>query len=278
MKKIIHQKTHELSDLIFNPTVRILPGQIAFFLILSIFPLLMLIGYISSFFDVSIASLIDLINNTLPKEIANTLIDVVSGKSFDSTIGISMLTGFILASNGSHAIILASNMLYGFPSDDFVKRRIKALLLIIILVILFVFVILVLAYGNIIAKAIIELFGLSKITSTIYTLFTIIKWPIAMILMFFTVKLLYVIAPDWHILSKNTTKGSLFTTIGWTVATALFSYYVSHFANYDIFYGSLSNIIILMIWVYVLSYILVLGIAINVKEYNDKEMITIEEE
>lgn len=278
MKKIIHQKTHELKKLIFDPTVRILPGQIAFFLILSIFPLLMLIGYIASFFDVSVASLIELINNALPREIANTLIDVVSGKSFDSTIGISMITAFILASNGSHAIILASNTLYGFPSDDFIKRRIKALILIIILVMLFVFVILVLAYGNILAKTIIDILGLSGIASTIYTLFIIVKWPIAMILMYFTIKLVYVIAPDWHILSKNTTKGALFTTIGWTVATALFSYYVSHFANYDIFYGSLSNIVILMIWVYVLSYILVLGIAINVKEYNDKELITIEEE
>lgn len=278
MKKIIHQKTHELKNLIFDPTVRILPGQIAFFLILSIFPLLMLIGYIASFFDVSVASLIELINNALPREIANTLIDVVSGKSFDSTIGISMITAFILASNGSHAIILASNTLYGFPSDDFIKRRIKALILIIILVMLFVFVILVLAYGNILAKTIIDILGLSGIASTIYTLFIIIKWPIAMILMYFTIKLVYVIAPDWHILSKNTTKGALFTTIGWTVATAFFSYYVSHFANYDIFYGSLSNIVILMIWVYVLSYILVLGIAINVKEYNDKELITIEGE
>ena len=111
----IHDKTAKLKDLIFDPTVRILPGQIAFFLILSIFPLLMLVGYIATLFGISISSLISLINNTLPNEIADTIIAVISGKSFDSTIGISMITGFILASNGSHAIILASNALYGFP-------------------------------------------------------------------------------------------------------------------------------------------------------------------
>lgn len=271
MKKVRH-KINKFTEIVFDPTVRILPGQIAFFLILSIFPLLMLVGYIASFFDVSIASLINLIDNALPEEIAHTIISVVDGKSFDSTVGISIITSLILASNGSHAIILASNTLYGFPSEDFVKRRVKALFLIVLLVTLFVFTVIFLAYGNVLLKTILGVLKISEIADNIYSIFVIIKWPIAMIIMFCIIKLIYVIAPDWKILSKNTTKGALFTTLGWAIATAIFSYYVSHFANYDIFYGSLSNIVILMIWVYVLSYILVIGIAINVKEYRDKEI------
>ena len=144
--------------------------------------------------------------------------------------------------------------------------------MIVILVTLFLFVIVVLAYGNIILKALIDILSLNNISDKIYSLFVILKWPVAMIIMFFAIKLIYVLAPDWKILSKNTTKGALFTTVGWTISTAVFSYYVTHFANYDIFYGSLSNIVILMIWVYVISYILVVGIAINVKEYRDDEV------
>lgn len=276
MKKI-KRRIRNLTEIIFDPTVRILPGQIAFFLILSIFPLLMLVGYIASFFDISMSSLTSLIDSSLPKEIASIIIEVVSGRSFDSTIGISMLTGFILASNGSHAIVLASNTLYEFPHDTFIKRRIKSILLIVMLVILFVFIIIVLAYGSVLAKMISEFLSIKIFSDNIYKLFVVLRWPIAMILMFFTIKLIYVIAPDWHILSRNTTRGALFTTIGWTIATAIFSFYVSHFANYDIFYGSLSNIVVLMIWVYVLSYILVIGIAINVKDYHDDEKVEIEE-
>lgn len=271
MKKV-HHKFNKFKEILFDPTVRILPGQIAFFLILSIFPLLILIGYAASFFDISISSLIEVINDALPKEIANTIISVVDGKSFDSTVGISMITGLLLASNGSHAIILASNALYNFPAEDFVKRRVKALFLIIILIGLFIFTTFFLAFGNLLLKTILSLIGNPSFSNSIYGIFIIIKWPLAIIVMFFTIKLIYVIAPDWKILSKNTTKGALFTTVGWSIATAIFSYYISHFANYDIFYGSLSNIVILMIWVYVLSYVLVIGIAINVKEYRDKEV------
>ena len=267
----IHVKTKTLKELIFDPTVRILPGQIAFFLILSIFPLLMLIGFVASFFNISVVSLLGELEDAIPPEVFNVISDVISGKSFDNTVGLSMLVGFILASNGAHAIVLASNALYGFPSDDFVKRRVKSMLMIIILVFLFVFVMLVLAYGNIIAKVIMEWLGVTNATQTIYRIFIIAKWPIAIIMIYLSIKLIYVIAPDWHILSKNTTKGAVFTTVGWTIATAIFSYYISHFANYDIFYGSLSSIVILMIWVYFLSYILVVGIAINVKQYKDRE-------
>ena len=62
-------------------------------------------------------------------------------------------------------------------------------------------------------------------------------------------------------------RGAIFTTLGWILVTAIYSYYVAHFSKYDIFYGSLSNIIILMMWIYILSYILVLGIAINSNYY-----------
>ena len=261
----------EMYKIINNPTVKILPGQIAFFLILSIFPLLLVVGYVASFFDVSVTTFIKMIGDALPKEIADVLISYINGKSFDGSIGVTIFVGLFLASNGSHAIITASNALYGFPPDDIVKRRVKALFLILILVTLFAFILVVLAYGNVIAKWFITTFNLPDIADTIYKIFIFVKWPIAMIIMYFTIKLIYVISPDWQILSRNTTKGALFTTTGWLLATAIFSFYVSHLSRYDIFYGSLANVIALMIWVYFISYILVVGIAINVKEYRDKE-------
>ena len=79
---------------------------------------------------------------------------------------------------------------------------------------------------------------------------------------------LYTIAPDERIPSRLMNKGSLFTTIGFVLFTFIYSFYVSHLANYSLFYGSISGIIVMMIWVYMLSYIFVMGIAINVDEYN----------
>ena len=75
---------------------------------------------------------------------------------------------------------------------------------------------------------------------------------------------MYVIAPDTKIDSSSTTLCAIFTTISWVIGTEIYSIYVNLFANYNIFYGSISNIVILLLWVYLLSYVFVLGIAMNV--------------
>lgn len=82
-------------------------------------------------------------------------------------------------------------------------------------------------------------------------------------MIYVTLKLIYTIAPSKNISSKSTTYGALFTTIVWTITTAIFSYYLRFFANYNVIYGNLSSIIILMMWVYIISYVFVMGIAIN---------------
>jgi membrane protein len=70
-------------------------------------------------------------------------------------------------------------------------------------------------------------------------------------------------APDKKIKSKNTTYGAIFTTFGWLLATQVYAFYVKNFTNYNLFYGSLSNIIILFLWFYILAYIFTLGMALN---------------
>ena len=50
----------------------------------------------------------------------------------------------------------------------------------------------------------------------------------------------------------------------------IYSYYINHYANYSIFYGALANIVILMLWVYLLSYVFVLGLAMNYDEELEK--------
>ena len=91
------------------------------------------------------------------------------------------------------------------------------------------------------------------------------------ICIFWMIKLIYTLAPDSPIPSKYMNKGALFTTLGWMIGTTLYSLYISNFANYRMFYGGISTIIVMMIWIYFLAYILVMGIAFNVTEYEDDQ-------
>ena len=87
--------------------------------------------------------------------------------------------------------------------------------------------------------------------------------PISFILIFYNIKLLYTLAPDREIKTKTTTTGTVFTTVGWILSTKLYAIYAGSFSSYNLFYGSISNILFLLMWVYILSYIFVLGMAFN---------------
>ena len=254
-------------DLIMKPEMKILPGQLAYFLILSIFPLLTLIGILGSKITFLSAPFIDMIKKVVPTNINNILLPFLTQSTPSGNIMFIMIVGFILVSNGTHSIIITSDELYGIDYGDYISRRIKAFFMIIILLFLFAFVIIVLAYGNIIVNHIININLLEEFRDKIYMIFVIIKWPLAFILFFWILKFLYTIAPDEQISSSFMNKGALFTTIGWIITTFVYSYYVSNFANYSLFYGSLSGIIVMMIWIYMISFIFVMGIAINAEEY-----------
>ena len=260
----------KLFSIITSPSMSYLPGNLAFFLVLSIFPILTLFGFIASNLSINIDSVINTINNALPSGISSVLDTFINNKNFDTNIGIFMIIGFYLASNGADAIILASNNLYGFPNSSYLKRRIKAIFLIILIILLMIFMLVFLAFGNFILKFIIDNITDRTLANIIYNLFIILKWPFSIFVIFFNVKLIYTIAPDWKIMSKHTTRGAIFTTVIWIISVQVYSYWVTHFSNYDLFYGGLSNIAMLMLLMYIISFVLIIGIAINVKSYEYK--------
>ena len=265
--------TKKIYDIFMKPEMMILPGQLAFFIILAIFPLLTLIGYVGSNITLFSHYFTSAMDNVLPEGVANVLIPFLTSSEINGNIAFFMIIGFYLISNGTNSLIVTSNELFGINHAPFLKRRTKAFFMIILLMAIFIFNVLVLAYGNIIVKQIISLEIFANINKTLVAIVLLLKWPVAFICIFWMIKLIYTLAPDEQIPSKYMNSGALFTTFGWIVTTALYSIYISNFANYRMFYGGISTIIVMMIWIYMLAYIIVMGIAINVADYEDDQKI-----
>ncbi len=270
MKEKIIQNKHikNFYEILMIPEIRILPGSLAYFLVMSIVPIITLVAALCAKISLSTADLTNFFTSILPTGVEEILLSIFAGVDSNEISLWFIILGFILASNGAHAIILASNMLYKTPNSSYLSRRVKALFLTIILMSLFLFILLVLAFGNIILKFILELEIFSSISNSVYHSFVVLKWPIAIIIIFFLIKVLYTMAPDKRIPSKYVNKGTMFATVGLILSTAIYSYYANNIANYSIMYGNLANVIVLMILVYVISYILVIGIAMNANIYH----------
>lgn len=249
---------------LFKPEMLVLPGQLAFFFILSIVPTITLIGYGASMLNLSTDVIYNFISSAFNKGIADTLI-VTSIHAPGIKYIITIIIGYYFASNGAASIIVTSNTIYGIENTSFFKRRIKAFLMTFIIILLFIFMIIVPVMGSKITEMIAYVNMNQSVTNKILAVFNFLKGPITWFIMFIFIKLIYTMAPDKKTESRHTNKGAIFTTFGWIIATYIYGYYISHFAQYNVFYGGLANIIILMLWFYILSYILTIGIAMNHK-------------
>jgi membrane protein len=258
----------KVMEILSKPDMKILPGNIAFFMVLSIVPIILLIGAISSVISVPTTTLTNFMNGYFPKEVCDILIPYFSGQGINLNIIIFTIIGFFIASNGCHAIIISSNKLYGIPNSTYLKRKLKAFSMTILLICLIIFMLVFIGFGNKIASFLMENVFVN-FKQVVYYIYLCIKWPIGISFIFFIIKLIYTIAPDKAIPSKYVNKGALFTTIFWLIATYIYGYYATNIANYTVFYGSLSSIIVLMLWIFIISYIFVVGITINKATYDN---------
>lgn len=249
----------------------ILPAYLSYSLVLALIPIMTIIVVVAGIFSISIDTVIGFINDFLPSYASDVIVGAISGRSFDLSIGVLNLATFVVATNGMYAIINASNNLYRIQSSSQVKDRLRALLILVIMITLLLFLIVVPMLGDKIIGLISNYNISERVLEMISLLYEALKWPLTLILLFFAIKLIYIIAPSVKIKSSDVTIGAFVTTIGWALFTAIFSYYIKYFGKYDIVYGGLASIIILLIWFYVLSYILILGIVINTRKYNKQE-------
>jgi len=256
----------KLIEILSLKELRILPAYLAYSFVLAVVPILTIIVIVAGFFSISIDSVISLLTDLLPSYASRVVVDAISGQSFDFSVGLLNIVTFCIAANGMYAIISASNSLYKIEETNIIKDRLRSVIILLVIIILLLFLILVPMLG----EQILELLRNSKpftgIIDEMIMIYNIIKWPITFIIIFLNIKLIYQIAPSKEIKSEEI--GAFITTLGWVVFTAFFGYYIKYFGRYDLVYGGLSSIIILLIWVYTLCFILILGIVINTMKYN----------
>lgn len=273
MKEKVKKTIKYLYTNMSSKEMGILPGHLAFYLLLMLIPFLTLMGSLLTTIDIGTSSITDIIYNNLPKNIANLIISISEQESSNISLWMLLIPTLILASNGTYSMITASNSIYKIENSSYIKNRLKAFVMLVVLVLIFVFLLLVPTFGNILFKIIGSILIDENIVENIwYWLFTILKYPVTFLFVFLSVKLLYKMAISLRKTHKKVTIGALSTSIMWVIATIGYSYYIEYFSSYETFYGGISSLLFLMLWIYLISYIFVFGIVLNASIYANEEV------
>lgn len=252
------------------PEMGLLPGQLAFFLVLAIIPTITLISYGASVLNLSIDFIYDFLQKAFSPEIAQLILGTSDISYAGLKLTIVLIMCYYLASNGTNSVIVTSNTIYGIKNGNWFQRRLKAIVMSILFVFLIVFILVIPIFGDMIINLIQSVNLNQSVTDMIVKVYDYLRSPVMWIFLFFLIKIIYIIAPDRVIKAHNTNYGAIFTTVAWILTTLVYSFYINNIANYSTIYGNLTNICVIMIWFYFISYFFVLGMSLNFQRESEK--------
>ncbi|WP_033542584.1 YihY/virulence factor BrkB family protein [Planococcus sp. CAU13] len=236
----------------------------AYYYLLAIVPLLILILAILPYLQIDPQRLMDLLGTILPGEIATTFEDQIV--SVVTTPAGGLLTIGILgtlwsASNAVSAFIKATNEAYDVEETrSFIAQKGIAILLTLFMLVAVVVALVLPIFGGTIIDTVSSFLNLPSQTEI---LFQVLRWVISIAVMSIVLAVMYKIAPNKSFPFKEVIIGALIATILWQLVSLGFSFYVSNFGSYNATYGSLGGLIILILWFFLTGLILVIGAEIN---------------
>lgn len=164
---------------------------------------------------------------------------------------------------------------YRIPSGrSFLKQRSMAIFLVLIAALPAVGASSLIIFGNRIEAAIVNGIGLAELSGPVEFLWRLVRYVLAFSTTVFVTGLLYYFGPNHRSEPDQLQRrigsrfwrvwpGACIATVFWLLATAGFAWYVHHVANYNIFYGSIYTVIVLIIWLYLVACIALLGCEFN---------------
>ncbi|ATH62292.1 MULTISPECIES: YihY/virulence factor BrkB family protein [Staphylococcus] len=240
-----------------------LAAQMTYHFVLAMFPMLIFLLTLLPVFNIDQSRITDMLSSA-PSETSSIIKSVIGDVTKNSSGGL-LSVGLILAiwsaSNGMTAIMNSFNVAYDVEDS---RNGILLKLLSVVFTIVMGFVFLIAMALPTLGSAISHyLFGPLGLDSQIKWIFTLLRvvLPLIIILLLFIV--LYSVAPNVKTKFRSVLPGAIFTSVIWLLGSFAFGWYISNFGNYSKTYGSIAGIIILLIWLYLTSFIIIIGAEIN---------------
>ena len=189
------------------------------------------------------------------------IIDEVYSKSV-GTISIAAIIALWSAGKGFFALSKGLRKIYKTQNEKVsFFMRIESTIYTLIFVVAIIMFLIIIVFGNRINNLISQKYeSLRVIISYILN----IRIFFFLFAMFFLFLMIYRFVPKHHLNIKTQIYGAIFSSVTWYIISWIFSIYIDLFSGFSNTYGSLTSIILVMMWVYVCMYVILIGAEINV--------------
>jgi membrane protein len=235
-------------------------GQTAFFLILSAFPFLLFFFALLDLTPLTEADFLTWASQLVPQSLSTSLAeltnDIYQGSS-GGIISVTIVSALWLSSKAFVSLQQGLNVMYQTKETrNYILMRLYGILYSIVLALLLIVLLGILVFGNSIRT---HLFPKALFFEKVIHLRVLICIPV----LFFFFLLLYVVLPNRKQRIKPQIPGAAFASAAWIIFSYFFSIYVDKYTNYSSFYGTMTTIALIMVWLYGCMYVLFLGGMLN---------------
>ncbi|MBQ7817503.1 MAG: YihY/virulence factor BrkB family protein [Oscillospiraceae bacterium] len=244
-----------------------IPGHAAnagYFIIVSIFPALVLILSILRYTDLDASDLMRFLEGVIPQALMGTvekLIVSTYAHTSRAVVSVSALGALWSASRGVYGVLIGLNAIYGVQEDRgyWYTRGISVLYTFGLLIVLLLTLIL-----NIFGEALLGMLEQSP-AALLQILSKVVNLRFFLLLLLQTVLFtaIFMVLPNRKNSFSDSFPGAVLASLGWLIFTELFSVYVEHFRGYTNIYGSVYAVALGMLWLYFCLLILFYGGALN---------------
>lgn len=236
-------------------------ASIAFFFILSLIPAMMILCTILPYTNISKEYLISFFLRIIPDVFSETITNTINDIYFRASTVLPLASIILLwtACKGAMAMMDAMNTIYGSKSRNYLIKRILACIYTLFLLIVIILALFLVIVGNDIVNHIIAIVPQFK---RLFDFIMNLRYCAAFIILTVLFSVVYFLMPNrkqnifWQM------PGAVITSVAWILFSIVFSIFLNH-SNVFSIYGSLSIIILLMMWLYFCMYFSLIGANIN---------------
>ncbi len=246
-----------------DPYYQGVAAQLAFFMFLSILPTFILLSQVLGFFSISLSSIEDWVDINITGTGADTLRRMLNYRPSGMNSIFLAFTAIWAASRMQFAMIRVTNYTLTdgeMTGEGYLKDRIRSIKTILITVFTVASALIILVYGPLILNFV---FGKVLGEKTTEMAWLALRWPLAAAMYFLMISYNYYVLPSFRVKYRDIVPGSIFASAGFLVVSYFYNLYTQLSQNYNILYGSFSNIVVLMFWFWFVSWVMCLGVTIN---------------
>lgn len=266
-KSLINNISESITNLInrfIEDEVVALAAQLAYALIISVFPFLMFVITLVGYLPINSEDLLLGLKEIIPSNaytLLRTTIEQIVYTQNGNLLSFSIIFTIWTAAAGFRAVVRGLNRAYDVKEGrSFFKVQLVTILCTLGMAFVLVMSIFLLVFGRTIGRTLVFKLGFSHEFNRIWN---IIRYVVMIGTTIIILAALYYYTPSRRLRWRDVFPGAVFSTIAWIIASLGFSFYVDNFNNYSRLYGGIGAVIVFLVWLYLTSIIIILGGEIN---------------